>query len=220
MTTKAPYRKLLNGRDELLEQIHFMQNHVDVFNIYDMFDKDDGIHTMDEYSKKVREMITSDQAKITPTDITSKFEVVFDRQDITGFLLQYEGETNRPNFYDKLTVYETTNPLDVSVIADVIKSNSINAVMISSSERTTRLLEYLITHNITHPITFIIGRYAYNFHMNDGKCEYPLFNREFGISEIRFKHEFGFFDPYSGITTSYRLREESASTYHNSETVE
>lgn len=209
ISTKSEYLPLLDGKTEITEQVSFMQHKVDKFNIYKMFDNDAGVETMKTYTDKMREMILSEHAKITPTDISRRFDIVFERSDITGYLLQYTGEKHRPGFYNNVTVYEVENPLDPSVIIELIKTHHINAIMISSSEFVVRLIERLIAENLTYPITFIMGRYAYNFSMKDGVMEYPLFNRELGIAETRFKHEFGFFDPFGGINYQRRLLQNS-----------
>lgn len=34
----------------------------------------------------------------------------------------------------------------------------------------------------------------------------PLLNKEMGVLEVNLKHEFGYFDPYSGLTYRERVR--------------
>ncbi|MCM1295199.1 MAG: hypothetical protein NC311_06630 [Muribaculaceae bacterium] len=210
VTLKPAYHKLITPNVELAEQVQFMRTTVPEFNIFDMFGKDEGVHTTDQYSDHIRSMITGEHAKTTPTDVSERFEVVFDKPDITGYLLQYKGETNRPAFYGKVTVYEDANLLNLKVAVKLIIKHSINAVMICSNELAVRLIAMLVAAGHTTPITFIIARYAYNFQVNDDKCVVPTCNSEMGALEVQYKHEFGFFDPFSGLTFRYRfLREQN-----------
>lgn len=199
------YIKMITPHTEIAEQVQFMRTTVPKFNIFDMFDQDAGVHTTEEYSAKIKEMFSDKLSKITQTDVSTRFDVVFDKQNITGYLLRYKGEDNVPTCYNKLTVYEDPNILTLEAAAKIIRKHQINAVMVCSNEMVVRLMTMLVKSGYTTPITFIIARYAYNFIMDDNKCAAPTYNREMGFFEIQYKHEFGFFDPFSGLTFRYRL---------------
>lgn len=209
ITLKPEYQRLIVPHTELAEQVQFMRTKVPVFNVFDMFNTETGVHTLGEYAEKMRAMIAAGQSVITPTDVSDRFDVVFDKPNITGFLLQYRGEKNRPSCYDKLTVYEDTNILDLEMAAKIIRKHMINAVMISSNEMAVRLVTKLLESGYTQPITFMIARYAYNFHTNKNMCVVPTYNSEMGFFELRCRHEFGFFDPFSGLTYRFRYLKES-----------
>lgn len=204
VTLKKEYRELVIPNKELAEQVQFMRTHAPTFNIFDMFERDAGIHNTVEYSKKVVEMLTSEHGRCTSTDVADRFDVVFDRPDVTGYLLRYKGETLKPSCYNKLTVYEDTNLLNLDTAIKIIRKHHINAVMICSSELAVRLAAMLVRAGYTRPITFIVARYGYNFMIDKDEAIIPLFNGEMGALEIQHKHEFGFFDPFSGLT--YRFR--------------
>jgi len=222
ISMKPEYRSLRNVRSGIAEQVHFMQTKVPEFNIYQMFENAPKIVTMDEYTRYVRDMNLSEHGKITPTDISLRFDVVFDRRDVTGILLQYTHEKHHPSWYNKVIACEVDNPLNLDVGVELIRRHQINAVIASSSEYVIQLIETLIRAKVNWPISFIIGRYAYNFEMRNGKCYIPLYNREFGLAEIEFKHEFGFYDPFGGITQHFhRINEmeanDNGSDSHDSE---
>lgn len=202
---RPEYHALLNSRQELAEQVRFMQNHVRYFNIYECFSDNMGIVDKTAYTVKIREMLRDPIAKITPTDISTRFDVVFNRKTIDGFILQYKDETNHPSCFETMASYTTENILDLSDAVVIIQQNMINAVMLCSTELAVRLATRLYTCGYTTPITFIIGRYAYNFICDEKSNRlYPSMNREMGELEVNLKHEFGFFDPFSGLT--YRAK--------------
>ena len=208
-TLKPEYYQLIVPHQEVADQVQFMRTNVPVFNIFEMFNKDEDARTPSVYVSKIREMFADKHAKITPTDISTRFDIVFDNPSITGYLLQYKGENHHPSCYRKMTVYESENLLDLNMAVKIIQKHSINAVMICSNEMALRLVISLARSGYTTPITFIIGRYAYNFHMNENRCVLPTYNSEIGIAEIQYKHEFGFFDPFSGLTYRFRFKHQT-----------
>jgi len=208
MSIKPEYQTLLNAKIELAYLAQYAQHNVSQFNVYDCFGFDLGINSVDRYAIKVHDMLKDPAAKITPTDVNNRFEIVFDRKNITGYILQYANDPNHPTYMDKLTAYTDPNPLDLDAAIDIIQKHQINAVMICSAELAVRLATKLYEAAYTKAITFIIGRYAYNFHNENGRAVYPLFNHEMSILEAKLKHEFGYFDPFSGLTYRSRYIEE------------
>lgn len=205
MSIKPDYRFLLKSGIELAQRVKFAQNNLKEFNIYQCFDKDLGIETSDQYAGKICEMFHDPGAKVTMTDVSrTQFNIIFDRQNIDGFLLKYTGENNRPSCYNKLTVYEAENILDLNTAVAIIKQDRINTVMLCTTELAVRLAIRLQQEGYTDPITFIIARYAYNFVHDNGSMLYPMLGEEIGTLEMQYKHEFGFFDPFSTLT--YRER--------------
>lgn len=201
---KPEYQILLNAKTDLATQIQFMQRKVEEFNVYDCFSEDLNAHELPEYSAKVNELLNSQLSTVTPTDINSRLGIIFDRKGITGYLLQYRNDQNHPTYRDKLVCYQDDNILDLRVAKAIVLQHQINAIMIASAERAIQLAMELYQSGYTKSITFMMGRYAYNFHCEKGEMLYPLYAGEMNQFEFHLKHEFGYFDPFSGLT--YRSR--------------
>lgn len=209
-------RPLLQGSIDWADQVRFAQQHIDRLNVYDVFTKqppDGDVTTRIKYERKLREMMSETPQKITPTDVNDRFGIVFDRSDITGYMVRYKADTNVPAFIDQVKVFELNHVLNMRSIADIVKRHMINAIMISSSEFALQLATLLINSGYREPITFIIGRYAYNYFKDpeSGKL-HPLFNNEMGELEIGFKYEFGFFEPFTGLAYKARLEHQMKQT--------
>lgn len=209
VSIREDLRPLLNGSTDWADQVQFAQQHIDRFNIYDLFrvpPNQKTVSTRQEYEAKIHEMLKEEPQKITPTDVNNRFGVVFDRSDITGFLLQYKDDINEPAFMDQVTRIQLNHILNMEIVASIVQTHNINAIMISSSELALRLATILIKKGYRSPITFILGRYAYNYFKDpeSGKL-HPLFNSEMGELEIGFQYEFGFFEPFTGLAYKSRL---------------
>ncbi|MCM1531909.1 MAG: hypothetical protein NC114_06515 [Ruminococcus flavefaciens] len=206
MSIREDLRPLLNGQMDWADQAQFAQEHIDSLNIYRMFTKQllgvdtDARANRIAYEQKVHQMLQHRPQMITPTDVAARFGVVFERPDITGYLMQYKDEMHRPDFYDMVNHIQVNHVLSKDVIAAVVKQFGINAIMISSSEIALQVATTLINSGYRAPITFILGRYAYNYHKDTTRNKLvPLFNSEMGELEIGFKYEFGFFEPFTGL---------------------
>ena len=213
---KSPYRYILQPDVELSEKIRFMQNTVNCFNIFECFDDNMGVINSDKYTHQLQYMLCDTVAKITPTDVNSKFNIVFDRKNIDGFLLRYRNDMNKPSCYDQMVVYETESILDLNTAVSVIKREQINAVMICSVELAVHLAARLYKEGYTSSISFIIGRYCYNFIRHDETGEFilPLYGEDMRTFELRLGHEFGYFDPFSQLTyRAHFIKETGGSGY-------
>lgn len=202
-------RPLLDGSTDWADQVQFARQNVDRLNIYELFSKspvDGPVDTRGDYEKKLHQMMCEEKQKVTPTDVNDRFGVIFDRRDITGFLLQYKTDINEPAFLDKVTRIQLNHILNMEIVASIVRTHAINAIMISSAEMALQLALILIKNGYKTPITFILGRYAYNYYKDQttGKLR-PRFNSEMGELEIALHYEFGFFDPFTGLTYKSRL---------------
>lgn len=211
MSIKPGYQYLLRSGTELADRVRFAQNGIEEFNIYECFNKDLGINTPEKYTVKLHEMFQDPASRVTETDVgSSRFDTIFDRPAIDGFLLRYKGDPHLPSCYERLTVYEAENLLDLNTASAIIHQDQINAVMICSTELAVRLATRLYQEGYKNSITMIIARYAYNFvYSDEGLMVYPKFGEELGVLETSLKHEFGFFDPFSGLTYRARFIEEN-----------
>ncbi|MCM1230166.1 MAG: hypothetical protein NC489_08535 [Ruminococcus flavefaciens] len=207
MSIREDLHPLLNGSTDWADQAQFAQVHVDKPNIYQLFSKSaegagapDARDSRIAYEKKINEMFQNRPQRITPTDVASRFGIVFERPDITGYLMQFKEETHHPDFYDQVNHIAVNHVLSAKVIVAVVKQFKINAIMIGSSELALKVAADLINSGYKSPITFIIGRYAYNYQKDTVRNKLvPLFNAEMGELEIGFKYEFGFFEPFTGL---------------------
>lgn len=199
---KKEYQKLIIPHQEVAEQVQFMRKNVEELNIFDMFNVDAGVHTSAECAEKFREMFTDKIAKITPTDISNRFNIVFNNSNITGYLLRYTGDPNIPTCYHMLTVYESPNVLDLSTAVKIITKHQINAVMIGPVVSAIELVARLADAGYKQPITVITGNYAYNYRSLEGDegWKVPFYSREMTYFSLKYRHEFGFFDPFTGLT--------------------
>ena len=202
------YRLFLHAKADIAEQVKFMQKQVKYFNVYECFSDSMGIDNVVAYTEKIQEMFQAPYGNYTRTDIASTFQIVFDRNDIEGYLLQYTNETCRPNWHNLVTVYEDPFLLNLDAATDIIVENNINAVMLCSSELALRLAYRLIERGYHNPMTILIGRYGYNFLFdNAGNWTLPIFNAQLGLLEINYHYEIGYFDPYTGLTRQNKYAE-------------
>lgn len=203
------YQLFLHAKTDVAEQVKFMQKHVKCFNVYECFSDPMGITNVAAYTEKIHEMLQAPYGNYTRTDIASTFQIVFERKDIEGYVLQYTHETCKPNWYhDFVTVYEDPFLLNLDAATDIIVENNINAVMLCSSELALRLASRLIDRGYHSSMTFLIGRYGYNFQFDDaGTWTLPIFNAELGLLEINYHYEIGYFDPYTGLTRQNKYAE-------------
>lgn len=134
--------------------------------------------------------------KVTPTDLDERLEVFFQKQSVSGYLLKYTKDPHLPSYSDRLTVYTSDNILDLRMATAIIEKHNINAVMISSVDLAILLAERMLKYNIQRPVSFIIGAYLYNYDSeNRVMRQLNMMNR----LEYSQKHEFGIFDPYTGL---------------------
>lgn len=203
------YQLFLHAKTDVAEQVKFMQKHVKCFNVYECFSDPMGVTNVAAYTEKIQEMLQAPYGNYTRTDIASTFQIVFERKDIEGYVLQYTHETCKPNWYhDFVTVYEDPFLLNLDAATDIIVENNINAVMLCSSELALRLASRLIERGYHNAMTFLIGRYGYNFQFDDaGTWTLPIFNAELGLLEINYHYEIGYFDPYTGLTRQNKYAE-------------
>ena len=212
---KPAYRPLLDIKFPLDRQVKFMQTHFLEFNPFEAFTKDQPGMTDGEYNEELLRLVSNPEVKITPTDVASRFDIVFQRKDISGILLQHKGDLHHPSFYSNVLVYESSRLLDMLLATEIMIKHQVNAVMISSIPKLLLLINNLIERNYTSPTTFIVARYAYNFVPNEkGEMSYPMYYEVLDELALRYTHEFGYFNPYSGLTYKYKLEETTNGREH------
>ena len=83
----------------------------------------------------------------------------------------------------------------------IIEKHNINAIMLSSMDLAILIAEKLALAGITRSITFIVGNYFYNYEPDTGMLRNALLLYRL---ERKYKHEFGVFDPYTGLDAQSR----------------
>lgn len=192
---------------DLSAQIQFYVHNCGNINPFDNFTHMRGNVDRNELERHLQLMFADKSAKITPTDISGQYEVVFQRPGISGYLLRYKNESHKPAFYQDVTVYESEHLLDLRMAFAIIQKHNINAVLVSSADLALILARKLIAAGNTSPISFIIGAYCYNY---DPEKRMMRNMGQMDEIELRYKHEFGIFDPFSSLT--YKRKFEGAGT--------
>ena len=183
-------------RQGLAEQIIFYMRHCSNINPYDNFKGYKNTMKIDGLESKLNQLLSEDKLKTTQTNVAQQLRVIFDRPGITGYMLKYTEDKSTTDFDDKVKIYRSKNILDLRMALAIIQKHGINAIMVSSVDVAILVAEHLIKLDITYPITFIIGTYYYNYNPDTGIMnKIDLMN----VLEFKYKHEFGLFDPYSGI---------------------
>lgn len=213
MSLRSDLEPLLHGKTDWADQVNFMRSHVNQVNIYDCFGVDPrGVRARGDYTafeRRMWDMLKDPKAKITETDIGARFSIVFDRDDIHGFLVQYEDDPYKPTFSSQVKVIKGDYLLDNQGIARFIMENRINALMIGSMEAALSIALQLLKNDYKKPLTIIAGRYAYNYEYNRFRGKLlPKFGSLCQHLEVKYKYEFGYFDSFTGLTYRDRVLSE------------
>lgn len=194
------------------EQLAYYIQRAYSLNPLDLF-----IHTKDkidiiQYEEQIPNLLNNDIIKISPTDIMDQFGVCFSKKTITGYLLRYECDKFPIPWVDKVKVFTSDRILDMRMASAIVQQYQINAVMCSSIECAILLANRLHSIKYNGPITFIVGRYMYNY-----EPEYPSIMR---MTEMMYyytlekKYEFGTFTPFANLQIPNRRKEETTDDQH------
>ena len=192
------YWFLIDGKHNLDQQIKLMRCECENFNVFNCFDIKRNEYNQIEYLHEVCKM-SQEATGITATGAATRLDMFVYRRNVTTVLLQYKGEKYHPRYYDKTIAYEVENPLDLNVIYKLVTRHNINAIMVSSSKAAIDIAIVLAKAKVTKTkrISMLVGRYAYNFYNEDNKMIYPLYMDEMETLSVRFKFEFGIYDPFA-----------------------
>jgi hypothetical protein len=177
------------------EQLNYYFNHATSLNPYDNFTTTANlkVHEMeDKFNPKLKD----EALHTTFTDMYHQLGIIFNRSGFAGYLLRYKNDQHRVPWEDGVKVYTSDHMLELNMAAAIIKKHRINAVILSSVEAAILLCTKLEADGYHDAISFIIGGYRYNFDEH-GMVKHI---REMNLFEYQRKHEFGFFDPFSGLT--------------------
>ena len=213
------FRKLLLDRDmfihlkpeflpfvrmsDSLDQLWWFIRNNRMINVYDNFTNTDHTIGLLDYENILAEASQGEQMYTTLTDVAKQFYVVFDKKSVTAYWLRYKHDTFHIAGEEKLHVYRTEHVMDLRMATALIIKENINCVMVAYSELMILLIQNLLRHSYTKPISFIMANYAYNYDPKTGIMRnIPLMNK----LEYNYKHEFGLFDPFSGLHEERRSK--------------
>lgn len=183
---------------DIIKQIDFYKHHAYSMNPYDFFENYKNKLKIDQLEDCINNAFQSKDPimKITPTDLNFRLNCLFEKQSVTGYLLKYKNDKNQPQFQNLVTVYQSDRILDLRMAVSIIMKHQINAVILSSIELGVILAEYLLVKGYSQQVTFIVGVYQYNYTSKHVMRQIGRMN----ALELKCKHEFGVFDPYTGIS--------------------
>ena len=198
------YKGMYLVTSDIYRKIWYAQRYIREFNVLECFTDHEeyyGATTPEMYTEHLNKMLRDESSHIIPTDINYNFNALFHRDNVDGYILRNKYDRNHPIYTNMLTVYETDNILDISLAASIIIKHNINALMVSSALMGLGIIGILVNHGYTDPITFMFGKYGYNYKYSD-EMDDPLYPdyREFTYPlELQYKHEFGYFDPFTKL---------------------
>lgn len=179
-----------------LKQIYFYMKNCQYENPFMYFSCGVEYQHADDVEDWMNQHFDDHNLIVTPTDIGQRLGIIFERNGISGYLLKYKSDPYLPEYADKMTVYTSDHVLNLNMTEAIIKQHSINAVMISSIELALMLAVRLVASGWTQPISFMVGSYTYNYNPRSGMLRHmPTINSV----EFYYKHEFGIFNPFTGI---------------------
>ena len=199
------------------KQVFFYSRNAKSLSPYDNFTHTKDLVNLEKYEERLQTLFTDEQAMITRTDVSDQFDAVFQRSDITGYLLRYKKDPHKPTFIDKVKTYEVDRMLDLRMAAAIIIKENINAVMLSSVDLAVLLSERLVEFEYMTPVTFIIGLYFYNFNPITNMLKHVA---ELTTFEHKLNYEFGVFDPFSSLTYRFRMEKLLEEEDNNNKTEE
>ena len=181
-------------------------SHINPFDNFKDVDNSKNYHRVLEMEDKMNEIFSEKLLLTTETDIAARLGIIFERKSITGYWLKYKNDPHQLPFQNELTVYTTNHVLDLRMALAIISQCQINSIILSSVDLAVILCVMMEEHGIKWPISFIIGTYFYNYDPKTG-----VMNRlqEMNALEYNRKHEFGIFNPFSGLEQQRKEEQEN-----------
>ena len=199
-TLKREFYPLVDPKALMVDRVICLKTYAQSLDPNDCFSAEHQPMTIEQYDALINRMLVAKDAWTTATDINVRLDPIFDRKDVTGFLLRYPKDANHPIYESKLQVFENEKVNDPVLAAKLIVDNRINAVMLASTDQAIEITVQLAKGGYREHITFMIAHYGFNYDFEDGKPYYPKHNEILGQLELTYHHEYGYFDPYTGIS--------------------
>lgn len=185
----------------LMDKIDFLRNTATSFNPYEYFNTvpDDKILAL---KNGLNDLFNSKLEHRIPTDLSTRMHVVMQNNNITSYIVQHKADKHEPQVPNTAKLVKVDDLFDFDKLITFINQYGINAIMVDSVDTAA----YLATKLTAYPISFIIANYRYNFENSDKTSKLFLHGlKMLNLLEFKYKHEFGLFDPYTGITEARRL---------------
>lgn len=182
------------------EQVFFYMRKNSNINPYDNFELTRDQYKITEYENRLNGFLNHPKMKMTPTDLDKRLSVLFERNNVTGFLLKYEKDPHIAGFSEYVKTYTSNHILDLRMALAIITKEQINSMILSSVDVAVLIAEALVKAKITHPITFMICSYYYNYDPNTNLMRHL---KMMNILEYQYKHEFGLINPFTGLTQKF-----------------
>lgn len=205
-TLHPTYLEMFHIYSEVADQVDHYRSTCPTLNPLELFSRFENTIYKD-LEEHLNAMFSDEKAKIVPTDIGTRFQVIFDSKSVTGHLVVHENDPYEPSFYDSVDVHTVSQLFNLDNIIPIIIKHRINGVIVSSIDMAILLANHLVKAGYKSPITMIIGTYRYNYESitigeNQSGMLTMKHQREMLILENELQYEFGVFDPFSGL--SYR----------------
>lgn len=191
--------------DNYEEQLAYYIQYAYSLNPIDLFTHTKNSLTLSKFEEIIPSLLGNDIIKISPTDIMYQFGHCFARNSITGYLLRYECDDYPIPWLDRVKEFKAKSILDMRMASAIIEQYKINAIMCCSIEAAIILCNRLDSIHYTEPITFIIGRYRYNY-----EPDHPGIMRLTDYMyyyTVEKRYEFGTFMPYANLQLPNRKEE-------------
>ena len=178
------------------EQLRIYRKFAPSLNPYDNFVHLRNTMQIQEVEDRFNQFIESDQVHVTYTDLYHQLGIIFHRPSFDGYILRYKKDPSHAPWEENVKVYTSDHVLNLNLAMAIIEKHRINAIIVSSIDVALIICRKLEEMKWSTPISFIIGNYAYNF---DTKLGIFHHIQEMNVFEYQRKHEFGVFDPFSGL---------------------
>ena len=191
----------------IADQVNFYRLHVESFNPLDNFKQyrnaDGNDHPF--LVENLRTMMAHPRAKITPTDLEYRFDIVMDNKMVNGTLLQFTDDPHLPEFvhHCKIECEKWDDILDLNRLAEFTMDRGYNAVMCGAVDILAPYLVRLMAKGYQKRMTILYGKYAYNYDwhvLGEKRVRMMKQTSLFGRMEVSFRHSFASFDPFTGLT--------------------
>lgn len=182
------YKKPID--EQILQYVRHNQN----INPYDNFMSTKNQIKITEFENRL--MGHMGNLLVTPTDVGERLGMVFNRPNISGYILRYKSDPYIPAEADLIKTYKSDHILDLRMALAIIEHHSINAIMLSSVDLALFLSQKLVSAGRTSPISFMIADYFYNHDPETKLLRNVPYLYQY---EQMYKFEYGVYDPYTGL---------------------
>lgn len=190
---------------DLNEQILFYMRHMNHIIPQQAFTGSlaEQITTIEAMEDNLNAAMVQKNMKITPTDMGLRLSQICYRTRLDVYILRYAKDPYRLDIPDTVKTFTSDHPLNLNMAIALIQKYQINAVMLSSLDCAMVLCSRLYNMGYRSQLSIIIGTYWYNY---DPETKLLRHIEMMNLYEYSLKHEFGIFDPFTGLNVQRRER--------------